>query len=55
MGFDPVTLLSPELEKALEVFDGDDIRDLVDAVVNGSPDVTIPKRKTLVRLLWDNY
>jgi hypothetical protein len=53
LGFLPVTKISPELERALEVFDGDDIRSLVDSVIENPDDA--PKRKTLVRLIWDNY
>jgi hypothetical protein len=53
LGWLPVTTISPELDRALDVFDADHIRTLVDAVVAGDRDV--PKRKTLVRLLWSNY
>lgn len=55
LGWLPVTKVSDELTKALEIFDGDDIRRLVDVVIEGSDDISIPKRKTLVRLLWSNY
>jgi DNA-binding IscR family transcriptional regulator len=59
LGWLPVTKLSNELEKALDGFDADDVRALVDGVTGGSgeipSDVSLPKRKTLVRLLWDNY
>jgi hypothetical protein len=48
-----VTKISPAIDKALEVFDADDIRELVDVIAN-SPVVSVPKRRTLVRLLWDN-
>jgi hypothetical protein len=54
LGWLPVTRISEELERAFEKFNAYDIRRLVDAVVANSPDV-IPKRKTLVRLLWSNY
>jgi Helix-turn-helix domain len=56
LGFSPVTKISPELEKVLDVFPADDIRRLVDVVANGdADDDSIPKRRTLVRLLWHNY
>jgi len=55
LGWEPVTKLSAALEKALKVFDADRIRELVDGVAEHSPDVSVPKRKTLVRLLWENY
>ena len=55
LGWEAVTKLSAALEKALKVFDADRIRELVDDVVENSPDVSVPKRKTLVRLLWENY
>ena len=55
LGWHPVTKISEELEKALEIFEAEDIRGLTDDVVGNSSDVRIPKRKTLVRLLWDNY
>lgn len=55
LGWLPVTKISEELEKALEIFEAEDIRGLTDDVVGNSSDVRIPKRKTLVRLLWDNY
>jgi hypothetical protein len=55
LGWLPVTKRSLALETALEVFDADDVREKVDAVVENSPDISIPKSKTLVRLLWENY
>ncbi len=55
LGWLPVNKVSDELTKALEIFDGDGIRRLVDAVIANSPDILMPKRKTLVRLLWSNY
>jgi hypothetical protein len=54
-GWLPVTKISEELEKALEIFEADDVRELTDAAAENSVDINIPKRKTLVRLLWDNY
>jgi len=54
-GWLPVNKLAPEIEKALDTFYGDNIRSLVEAVIERPDDVSIPKRKTLVRLLWDNY
>ena len=54
LGWLPVTKISKGLEKALDQFDGDDIRELVGAVIDDSPSVAIPTRRTLVRLLRDN-
>jgi hypothetical protein len=53
LGWLPVTKISPELETALEVFDADGIRSLVDSVIENPDDA--PKRRTLVRLLWSSY
>src|SRR5206468_11981354 len=53
LGWLPVTKVSDELSKAIEVFGADDVRRLVDAVVAGRK--SLPKRKTLVRLIWSNY
>jgi hypothetical protein len=61
LGWFKVNKLSPSLEDALGAFDAGscnfgfetgDIRALVDGVRENSPDVTIPRRKTLVRLIW---
>lgn len=53
LGFTPVRKVSPEVEKALDTF-GDSVGELVDSVAAGDSDVRVPKRKTLVRLCWDN-
>jgi hypothetical protein len=55
IGWLPVTKISPELEKALGIFDPEAIRELVDGILSNSPDVFEPKRKTLVKLCWENY
>ena len=54
LGWLPVTKVSPALEDALEIDDAEHIRELVDAVIAAPDDESWPKRKTLVRLLWNN-
>jgi hypothetical protein len=54
LGWLPVTKVSPALEDALEIDDAERIRELVDTVVAAPDDESWPKRKTLVRLLWNN-
>jgi Helix-turn-helix domain len=53
-GFAPVTKVSTEITNVLGRFDPDIICELVDSVANGTGDCCIPKRKTLVRLCWEN-
>jgi hypothetical protein len=55
LGWLPVTKISKKLSKALEIFEAEDVRQLVDAVCENPEDVSIPKRRTLVRLLWSSY
>ena len=59
LGWLRVNLYSPALEQALDYwlmqyYDVEGIYDLIDKAAANSPDIAIPKTKTLVRLLRDN-
>jgi hypothetical protein len=54
-GWSPVRKLSPAVEQVIEIFEAETIIELVEGVLNNSPDVYIPNRRTLVRLCWENY
>ena len=54
-GWQAVRKLSPAVEQVLDIFEPETIIELVEGVLAGSPDVSVPERRTLVRLCWDNY
>jgi len=55
LGYLPITKRSAQLDELFATHPIEDINDLLDRVAAGDPDIIIPKHKTFVRLIRENF